>query len=177
MTAEQAGAQGLADLILRPSWRFVRRHPAHFIAFGGGVGLVPYAPGTWGTLLAFPLYWITARYLAPAEFLLLVCMLFGFGIWACDVTGRAIGMSDHGGMVWDETVAFLLVLFVTPATLYWQGAAFLLFRFFDILKPQPIRYYEKRFRNGFGVMLDDLVAAFYSLVVLAIAKIIIDRVT
>lgn len=163
----------MADLVLRPSWRFVRRHPAHFIAFGGGVGLAPLAPGTFGTLLAFPLYWITARYLSPAEFLVLVGVFFGLGVWACDTTGRAIGVSDHGGMVWDETVAFLLVLFVTPATLYWQTAAFLLFRLFDILKPQPIRYYEKRFRNGFGVMLDDLVAAFYALVVLAIAKIVI----
>ena len=165
----------MADLVLRPTWRFVRRHPAHFIAFGGGVGLAPAAPGTWGTLLAFPLYWLLARFLAPAEFFLLVCVLFGVGIWACEVTGRAIGVSDHGGMVWDETVAFLLVLFVTPAVLYWQVAAFALFRAFDILKPQPIRYYERRFRNGFGVMLDDLVAAFFTLVVLALAKIAIGR--
>lgn len=166
----------MADLILRPSWRFVRRHPAHFIAFGGGIGLVPFAPGTWGTLIAFPLYWIAAPFLAPTEFLVLVCVLFGLGVWACGVTGRAIGASDHGGMVWDETVAFLLVLFLAPATLAWQAAAFVLFRLIDIAKPQPIRYYEKRFRSGFGVMLDDLVAAFFTLVVLAIAKIVIEAV-
>jgi phosphatidylglycerophosphatase A len=164
----------LADLVLRPSWRFVRRHPAHFIAFGGGIGLVPFAPGTWGTLVAFPLYWIANRFLAPAEFFVLVCVLFGLGIWACGVTGRAIGASDHGGMVWDETVAFLLVLFLVPATLAWQAAAFVLFRLIDISKPQPIRYYERTFRNGFGVMLDDLVAAFFTLLVLAIAKIAIE---
>jgi len=107
-------------------------------------------------------------------FMLLVCILFGVGVWACDIAGRTIGIRDHNGMVWDETVAFLLVLFLAPATLYWQGAAFLLFRLFDILKPQPIRYYERRFRNGFGVMLDDLVAAFFTLIVLAVAKIVID---
>lgn len=152
----------------------MRRHPAHFIAFGGGVGLAPFAPGTLGTLLAFPLYWIAAPHLEPGVFVLLVCALFGLGIWACEISGRTIGIHDHGGMVWDETVAFLLVLFLVPATLYWQGAAFLLFRLFDILKPQPIRYYERRFKNGFGVMLDDLVAAFFTLIVLAIAKIVID---
>lgn len=150
------------------------RHPAHFIAFGGGIGLAPLAPGTLGTVLAFPLYWIAAPRLEPGEFVFLVCALFGLGIWVCEITGRTIGISDHGGMVWDETVAFLLVLFLVPATLYWQGAAFLLFRLFDILKPQPIRYYERRFKNGFGVMLDDLVAAFFTLIVLAIAKIVID---
>jgi len=164
----------MADLVLRPSWRFVLRHPAHFIAFGGGAGLAPVAPGTWGTLLAFPLYWILVRFLAPVEYLVLTCLFFGVGIWACEITGRTIGASDHRGMVWDETVAFLMVLFLVPATLYWQAAAFLLFRAFDIVKPQPIRYYEKLFRNGFGVMLDDLVAAFFTLVVLAIAKIVID---
>lgn len=165
----------MADLVLRPSWRFVLRHPAHFIAFGGGIGLAPFAPGTMGTLLAFPLYWITATWLGPGKFLFLLCILFAIGIWACEITGRTIGMSDHKGMVWDETVAFLLVLFLVPATLYWQAAAFLLFRLFDIVKPQPIRYYERKFRNGFGVMLDDLVAAFFALLVLAVAKIVIDN--
>jgi phosphatidylglycerophosphatase A len=164
----------LADLVLRPSWRFVLRHPAHFIAFGGGIGLAPFAPGTIGTLLAFPFYWIAAPRLEPGVFVLLVCALFGLGVWACEITGRTIGISDHSGMVWDETVAFLLVLFLAPATLHWQGAAFLLFRAFDILKPQPIRYYERRFKNGFGVMLDDLVAAFFTLIVLALARIVID---
>lgn len=161
--------------MLRPSWRFVLRHPAHFIAFGGGVGLAPFVPGTLGTLLAFPIYWITAPWLEPGVFLLLVCVFFGLGVWACNISGRTIGVSDHSGMVWDETVAFLLVLFLAPATLYWQASAFLLFRLFDILKPQPIRYYERRFRNGFGVMLDDIVAAFFTVLVLAFAKIIIDR--
>src|SRR5262249_20529028 len=117
-------------LILRPSWRFLLRHPAHFIAFGGGVGLAPVAPGTFGTLLALPLHSLIAPRLAPYEYLLLVVALFALGVWACDVTGRATGVADHGGMVWDEVVAFLLVLFFVPATLSWQVAAFLLFRAF-----------------------------------------------
>ncbi|HSC96188.1 MAG TPA: phosphatidylglycerophosphatase A [Burkholderiales bacterium] len=159
-----------ADLVLRPSWRFLARHPAHAIAFGFGIGLAPVAPGTWGTLLALPVYWLLFPRLDPVDYLLVVGVLFGLGVWACDVTGRTIGVSDHGGMVWDETVAFLLVLFFVPATLPWQAAAFLLFRLLDILKPPPIHYYERTFRSGFGVMLDDLVAAFYTLLVFAVAS-------
>ena len=162
------------DLVLRPSWRFVASHPAHFIAFGFGAGLAPVAPGTWGTLLALPLYWLIEPQLEARAFLLLLAVLFGAGIWACEVTGRALGASDHGGMVWDETVAFLLVLFFIPATLPWQAGAFLLFRLFDIVKPPPIRTCERTFRNGFGVMLDDLVAAFYTLLVFAVAIALIE---
>ena len=165
------------DLVSRPSWRFLLSHPAHLVAFGFGAGLVPVAPGTWGTLLALPIYWLVSPRLEPVEFLLMLVVLFALGVWACEVTGRAIGVSDHGGMVWDETVAFLLVLFFVPATLPWQAAAFLLFRLFDILKQPPIRYYDQALKGGFGVMLDDLVAAFYTLIVLAIAKTIMDSVT
>ena len=162
------------DLVVRPSWRFLLRRPAHFIALGFGAGLIPVAPGTFGTLLALPLYWLIRPEVGPTEYLLVILVLFGLGIWACDVTGRAIGAPDHGGMVWDETVAFLLVLFFTPAALHWQAVAFLLFRLFDILKPPPIRYYDRTFKSGFGVMLDDLVAAFYTLIVLAIATRLLD---
>ncbi|MGH6821080.1 MAG: phosphatidylglycerophosphatase A family protein [Methylocella sp.] len=162
------------DLVLRPSWRFLLSHPAHFVAFGFGVGLAPVAPGTWGTLLALPIYWLVSPRLEPVVFLLMLVALFALGVWACEVTGRAIGVSDHGGMVWDETVAFLLVLFFVPATLAWQAAAFLLFRLFDILKPPPIRYCDQALKGGFGVMLDDLVAAFYTLIVLAITKTILE---
>jgi phosphatidylglycerophosphatase A len=162
------------DLILRPSWRFLLSHPAHLVAFGFGVGLAPVAPGTWGTLLALPVYWLVSPRLEPVEFLLMLAVLFALGVWACEVTGRAIGASDHGGMVWDETVAFLLVLFFVPATLPWQAAAFLLFRLFDILKPPPIRYYDQALKGGFGVMLDDLIAASYALLVLAVATTILE---
>lgn len=156
--------------ILRPGWKFILSHPAHFIAFGGGAGLSPAAPGTVGTLLAFPLFWLLNPRLDLVEFLLLIAVLFVIGVWACSVTGKALGVHDHGGMVWDEIVAFLLVLIFTPDSLIWQAYAFLLFRLFDIFKPQPIRYYDRTLRSGFGVMFDDLLAAFYALLFLAAWK-------
>jgi len=152
------------------SWRFVLRHPAHFIASGFGVGLAPVAQGTFGTLLALPLYWLLAPWLDPVAFLLLTALLFVLGVWACGVTGRDLGAADHGGMVWDELVGFLLVLFFVPATPAAQAAAFLLFRAFDILKPPPIRWLERGLPGGWGVMADDVMAAFYTLLVVAIYK-------
>ena len=130
----------------------------------------PFAPGTVGTLVAFPLFWILALFLDPVEFLLLIVALFIIGIWACSVTGKALGKHDHGGMVWDEITAFLLILLFTPHDLRWQASAFLLFRLFDIIKPPPIRYYDRTLRGGFGVMFDDLLAAFLTLLCLAAWK-------
>jgi len=146
---------------------FVCKHPAYFIAFSGGFGLSPKAPGTIGTLVAFPLFWVLDHYLNPIHLLLLIDILFILGIWACGVTGKALGIPDHGGIVWDETVAFLLVLYFTPPGLVWCLAAFVLFRFFDIVKPQPIRYCDKYLKGGFGVMFDDIIAAFFTLICLA----------
>jgi len=151
----------------QPDWRFVYSHPAHFIAFSGGAGLSPVAPGTVGTLITFPLFWILESHLKPMDLLLLIDILFIAGIWACGVSGKALGSSDHGGMVWDETVAFLLILFFTPSGWAWQLAAFLLFRLFDIVKPPPIRYYDQHLHGGFGVMFDDMVAAFFTLLCLS----------
>ena len=100
--------------------------------------------------------------------------LFGLGVWACAVTGRALGAADHGGMVWDEVVAYLLVLYFVPDGAYWLASAFLLFRLFDIWKPPPIRYYDRTLKNGFGVMFDDLIAAGYTLLVLAGAQALLN---
>lgn len=154
----------------RPSKAFVRSHPAHFIAFGAGAGLSPIAPGTAGTLAAFPLFWLFNYVLDPVKFFLLINVMFVAGIWACSVTGKTLGSHDHGGMVWDEITAFLLVLFLTPNNLIWQASGFLLFRLFDIIKPPPIGYYDKKLRGGFGVMFDDLLAAFLTLLCLAAWK-------
>jgi phosphatidylglycerophosphatase A len=154
----------------RPDKAFVRAHPAHFLAFGGGVGLSRVAPGTVGTLAAFPFFWIFDYFLDALEFLLFIDLLFVVGIWACGVTGKALGNHDHGGMVLDEMTAFLLVLLFTPKTLVWQAFGFLLFRLFDIIKPPPIGYYDRKLRGGFGVMFDDLLAAFMTLLCLAIWK-------
>jgi phosphatidylglycerophosphatase A len=146
---------------------FAFAHPAHVIAFGFGAGLAPAAPGTAGTLAAWPLCWALGAVISPAGLVALAAALFALGVWACGVTGRRLGVADHGAMVWDEMVAFLLVLAVLPRALDWQAAAFVLFRAFDIAKPWPIRELEKRFRGGFGVMFDDLIAAGYTLLVLA----------
>ena len=153
-------------IIARPTPGFAFSHPAHAIALGFGAGLSPYAPGTVGTLVAWPLGW----YAPPVLLVAAIAPLFLLGIWACSLTGRDLGVADHRAMVWDEIVAFLLVLAFVPRTLAWQLAAFVLFRFFDIAKPPPIRALERRYHGGFGVMVDDLLAAGYTLLVLALAK-------
>ncbi len=154
----------------RPDGRFLLAHPAHFIALGFGAGLSPFAPGTAGTLLAFPLWWLIGGEYEPLVLIGILRWLFAIGVWACAITGRNLGVSDHGAMCWDEIVAFLLVLALIPDDPWWQGAAFFLFRAFDVVKPPPIRQFEMRSKGGFGVMFDDILAAGYTLLVLAIAK-------
>ena len=159
-------------MIIRPDWRFLLAHPAHFIALGFGTGLAPVAPGTVGTLLGYPIYYLLAQWLDLPWMLGAIVALFALGVWACDHTGRAMGIADHSGMVWDEVVAMLLILMVmpliVPAGVASWTAAFFLFRFFDVVKPPPIRYFDQTMKGGFGVMFDDLLAAFYTLLSLAI---------
>ena len=154
-------------IVFRPTLRFTVSHPAHWVAFGFGAGLSPWAPGTAGTLAA----WLAARLvgepLATPAGLAAIGALFALGVWACGITGRHLGIADHGAMVWDEVVAFLLMLAILPMTLAWQLAGFVLFRLFDIAKPPPIRWLETRFKGGWGVMADDLLAAGYALLLLA----------
>jgi phosphatidylglycerophosphatase A len=157
-------------ILARPTAHFAFSHPAHFVALGFGAGLAPVAPGTAGTLLAFPLWWLIGAGYEPLVLLGIVAALFAAGVWACGLTGRHLGIADHGAMCWDETVAFLLVLALVPAEPWWQAGAFLLFRAFDVVKPPPIRHFEMRLKGGFGVMFDDLLAAGYTLLVLAVAK-------
>lgn len=151
-----------------PPLAFALAHPAHFIALGFGVGVVPVLPGTFGTLLAVPIWWLLTAAYGPVALFAIIVALFAVGVWACAVTGRNLGAADHGAMVWDEVVAFLLVLWIVPNVWTWQIAAFVLFRAFDMLKPAPIRHVERRFKGGFGVMFDDLLAAGYTLLVLAV---------
>ena len=157
-------------MALHPGRAFAFSHPAHVLAFGFGAGLVRFAPGTVGTLAAWPVGWLLAGSMSPAGMLALAGALFLLGIWCCGVTGERLGVADHGAMVWDEMVAFLLMLAILPRELAWQAAGFLAFRVFDIAKPPPIRWLERRLRGGFGVMFDDLVAAGCALFVLALAK-------
>lgn len=145
-----------------PSVQFLLQHPAHFFALGFGTGLSPKAPGTVGTLVGFPLFWLISSYALSTQ-LMIIALLFLIGIYFCDKTGKALGVSDHGGMVWDEIVAMMLVL--TYVKNDWLGGliAFLLFRLFDIWKPFPIRQCDAKVSGGFGVMLDDVLAAAYTL--------------
>ena len=155
----------------RPTLRFLFAHPAHFVALGFGAGLAPVAPGTFGTLVAIPiayLLWRTGG--GDLGFLLATAGLGAAGVWACAVTGRHLGAPDHGAIVIDEVVAFLLVLFFAGPSPARIAFAFLLFRLFDIAKPPPIRQIDERWKTGAGVMADDLVAAGYALLALAIGQ-------
>ena len=156
-------------IVFRPGPGFVFSHPAHAIAFGFGAGLAPVAPGTAGPVLGWAIGWALGG-LHPAALLAAAVVSFMIGLWACEVTGRNLGVADHGGLVWDEVAAFLLVLAIVPRELAWQAAAFAAFRAFDIAKPPPIRAFERRYGGGFGVMFDDLVAGAYTLLVLALVK-------
>lgn len=153
---------------MRPTARLLLSHPAHFIALGFGAGLSPWAPGTAGTLLAWALYPLIRTPLSEFVFLALLASLFIAGVLAAERTGQALGVPDHGGIVWDEMVATWLVLLFTPPNLAWQMAAVALFRFFDIVKPPPVRWADRALKGGFGVMVDDLVAAGYTLLALAV---------
>lgn len=166
------------ELNVQPSWRFILSHPAHFFSFGFGSGLSRYAPGTMGTLVAFPLYWLVTPYMSTRVYLITLLWGFAIGVLACEKTGRTLGEADYGGIVWDEIVAFLLVLFFTPfagsfATpigIFWNLLAFSLFRFFDIVKPPPIRHFDIHWHGGAGVMFDDILAAGYTLLSMALVK-------
>ncbi len=147
---------------MRPDRHFLFKRPAHFLALGFGAGLAARAPGTWGTLAALPLYALAHALGGASTVLIFAIAFFLVGIWAAAVTGRALGVADHGGIVIDEIAAYLLVLAFTPPTLLWIATAFLLFRAFDIAKPWPIYVADKRIKGGFGVMFDDVLAAAYT---------------
>ncbi|MDR3395895.1 MAG: phosphatidylglycerophosphatase A [Parasulfuritortus sp.] len=149
----------------QPSLRFLFAHPAHFLALGFGSGLARKAPGTWGTLAAFPVYFVM-MWLPGTVYWFLSGLFVLAGVWICDVTGKALGVHDHGGIVWDEIAAFLLVLPFAPATWWGYLLAFALFRLFDIWKPFPIGWLDAQVQGGLGVMLDDLLAAGYAIAVL-----------
>ena len=153
-----------------PSLRFLVSHPAHFVALGFGSGLAPVAPGTFGTLVAIPLAIALRDRFDDLGYALAVVVLFVVGIGVSQVTARDLGVADHGAIVWDEVVAFLAVLFFVGDDWRWVAVALVLFRFFDIVKPPPIRAVDARLKNGFGVMADDLLAAGYTLLALAVLR-------
>jgi phosphatidylglycerophosphatase A len=147
--------------------RQVLTDPVHFLAFGFGTGLAPFAPGTVGSLLGVLLAWLTLD-LGLAAQIGVAIALFLAGIWICGESARRLGIHDHGGIVWDEIAGMYVTLLVAPFTLTAWILAFLLFRAFDIVKPWPIRDLDHRLGGGLGIMLDDFVAALYAAILLAL---------
>jgi phosphatidylglycerophosphatase A len=154
----------------RPSVQFLFARPEHFIAQGFGSGLSPVVPGTFGTLVAIPLAMLIRAFGNDAIFIAAIIVAFVVGAWASQVTGRDLGVADHGSIVIDEIAAFLLVLYFVGADPWRVALAFVLFRVFDIWKPPPIRQVDAAFKNGIGVMADDVLAALYALVVFALGQ-------
>ena len=141
-------------------------NPVHFLATGFGSGLFPKIPGTMGTLAAVPLYLLIVTYCAT---LLpwIILLAFILGIYLCDKTAKDMGVHDHGSIVWDEFVGFWITMLLVPVV-NWQTvfAGFVLFRFFDMLKPWPINWLDKKVHGGFGIMLDDVVAGAMAMLLL-----------
>lgn len=166
----------------RPTASFMLSHPAHFIALGFGSGLSRLAPGTVGTLWAWVAFLVMQRWLSSATIGWIILASLPVGWWACTTTARNMRVADPGSIVWDEVVAFWIVLWlVTPAGLLAQSVAFGLFRYFDAAKPGPVRWADALFKQrdaapgqlrwsaaGFGILFDDLVAAFCALLVIAL---------
>jgi phosphatidylglycerophosphatase A len=154
-------------ILANPDIKLLISHPTHFFGLGFGSGLAPKAPGTFGTIVGLPLFWLISGYSLSLQ-LIIIIALFIIGIYFCDKTGKALGVADHGAIVWDEIVAMTLVLAFTPPSWLSWVLAFLLFRLFDIWKPFPIRQFDAKLKNGFGVMFDDLLAAIYAIISLKI---------
>ncbi|MBC5764108.1 phosphatidylglycerophosphatase A family protein [Ramlibacter albus] len=166
-------APPLQPPVRRPGLRFLLRNPLHTIALGFGAGLSPVAPGTVGTLWAWVAWLVLQQWLSPYAMGWVLALSLPVGWWACTVTARNMRVLDPGAIVWDEVIAFWLVLWlVLPASWDTQLAAFLLFRFFDAVKPGPVAWADELYqgfgwRGGFGIIFDDLVAAFCTLLVIA----------
>ena len=148
-----------------PNLKFMLQHPAHVLALGFGTGLAKKAPGTIGTILGLPFFWLMANQSILIQ-LSIISVLFVLGVYVCSITGKNLGVADHGGIVWDEIVAMMLVLTFTPLTALSWLVAFGLFRLFDIWKPFPIKQCDAKLKHGFGVMFDDLLAAIYAILCL-----------
>jgi phosphatidylglycerophosphatase A len=150
------------------SVKFKLSNPVHFLALGFGSGLLKPAPGTWGTLSALPIYYLMVSYFAVSievySLTLLLALLLG--IYLCGKTAQDVGEHDHGAIVWDEIVGFLVTMFAVQPTLTNVIAGFVLFRFFDILKPWPIKWLDQKVHGGFGIMIDDVLAGIAACVIL-----------
>ena len=163
---------------LRPSFAFMRRHAAHLVALGFGSGLSPVAPGTAGTLWAWFSFLLMNRWLGDAQWAAVLLLGTAVGLWACTVTAQHLRTADPGAIVWDEVMAFWLVLWLVGGGFWTQLTAFALFRYFDAAKHGPVRWADQLYklqkgraigwRQGWGILFDDLVAAGCTLLVMAL---------
>lgn len=145
--------------------RTVFTNPIHFIAFGFGAGAMPFAPGTWGTLMAIPIYYVMQD-LSLMAYVLVTLAVIIFGTWVSHVTEKDLGVPDHSGIVIDEIAGFLVTMIAAQSGFMWIFLGFILFRIFDIWKPFPIRYLDQHVPGGAGIMLDDIIAGVYAGLVL-----------
>jgi phosphatidylglycerophosphatase A len=143
------------------TFKALLKRPSSFIAYGFGSGLAPKAPGTFGTLAALPIYWLMQDW-PLTVYLTVVFLAFMAGIWFCQRTVDWIKQDDPSGVVWDEIVGYLVAMTFAPGGWLWMLIGFVLFRFFDILKPWPVSWADKKLHGGLGIMLDDVVAGLYS---------------
>jgi phosphatidylglycerophosphatase A len=143
----------------------ILKNPVHLLAFGFGSGLSPKAPGTVGTLVAIPLYLLLVQLSLPL-YLAAIMLAFIAGIWLCGRTAHDLGVHDHGGIVWDEFVGFWITMILVPLTWYWVLAGFIAFRVFDIFKPFPIGWLDRKIGGGLGIMIDDVIAGLYAALVI-----------
>lgn len=141
------------------------KNPVHLLSVGFGSGLAPKAPGTFGTIAALP-FWYGLQFLPPAYYVLVLILAFVLGVYLCGATADALGVHDHGGIVWDEFVGLWIALFMVPMQITWIALGFVLFRLFDIWKPWPIRVLDAKVHGGFGIMIDDVLAGVYAYLVL-----------
>jgi len=148
-----------------PSFKDLLVNPNLLLAFGFGSGLAPKAPGTFGTIAAIPLYFLIAQFSLPVYFLIVLAS-FAVGVYLCGYASKYMGVHDHGGIVWDEFVGLWIALFAAPAGVQWVVLGFVLFRIFDIAKPWPINWLDKKVAGGFGIMIDDVLAGLFALLVL-----------
>jgi phosphatidylglycerophosphatase A len=148
----------------------ILRDPVHFLAFGFGAGLLPYAPGTAGTLIAVPLLLLSAMWGHTVQSVITVAITL-IGIYICEQSSRKLGVHDHSGIVWDEIAGFFIACWAIPLQWQWLAAAFAVFRFFDIVKPSPIREADHSLRGGVGIMLDDVLAGVFTGVILYVIQV------
>lgn len=140
----------------------VWKNPVHFLAFGLGSGASPWAPGTMGTLAAVVPYLLWFQHISLLFFAAIIAVSFLIGVWLCEKTSEDLGVHDHSGIVWDEFVGYWLTMFMAPAGWQWAIVGFVLFRFFDVLKPWPVKWADRKVTGGFGIMIDDVLAGIYA---------------